>query len=120
MGDLSRSFSRAEFACRCGCGFDAVLALLVDVLQEVRDHFGQPVTVTSGCRCKTHNAKVGGSPRSQHLYGMAADIKVSGVSAATVYDFLIHRHPGEFGIGRYPSWVHVDVRLGPAVRWGDV
>ena len=39
MGDLSPNLSRHEMACNNGCGFDTVDARLVDVLQDVVDHF---------------------------------------------------------------------------------
>jgi uncharacterized protein YcbK (DUF882 family) len=74
MGDLSRHFSRHEFACKCGCGFNAVSPKLIDLLQTIRGYIGVPMTVTSGCRCEEHNAYVGGVRDSQHLYGRAADI----------------------------------------------
>ena len=38
------------------------LGPLIAVLEKVRTHFGQPVTVNSGSRCLPHNTSVGGSP----------------------------------------------------------
>ena len=52
---------------------------LVQVLQAIRDHFGAPVVITSGYRTAAHNKAVGGAVYSQHQYGRAADIRVSGV-----------------------------------------
>ena len=46
------------------------------LLQPIRDAWG-PVNVTSGFRCKELNERVGGSPRSQHLLGEAADIVIA-------------------------------------------
>lgn len=54
-----------------------VLANLV--LQPIRDVLG-PVVVKSGYRSPLVNAAVGGSKTSDHLYGLAADIEVIGVS----------------------------------------
>lgn len=48
--------------------------VFMEKLQELRDAFGQAITVTSGYRCKDHNKAIGGAPRSQHLLGKAADI----------------------------------------------
>lgn len=48
--------------------------LCEEVLEPLRDAFGEPVTVSSGYRSKTLNAAVGGSPTSQHIRGEAADI----------------------------------------------
>ena len=48
--------------------------LCKEVLEPLREAFGQPVTVSSGYRCKALNAAVGGSATSQHMRGEAADI----------------------------------------------
>ena len=51
------------------------LEILVDcVLDPLRERWGVPIYVNSGYRCPALNAKVGGSPTSYHLRGMAADI----------------------------------------------
>lgn len=112
----SVNFNRSEFACKCGCGFDTVDAELLEILEAVRQHFGKPVTINSACRCEKHNKAVGGEPTSQHLYGRAADFTVAGPSPAKVYQWLIAEYPDRYGIGVYPSWVHVDSRAGKA-RW---
>ena len=36
MGDLTDNFSRSEFACKCGCGADAISLDLVERLQLLR------------------------------------------------------------------------------------
>jgi hypothetical protein len=36
MGDLSAHFSRSEFACKCGCGFDDVKPDLIEALEALR------------------------------------------------------------------------------------
>jgi uncharacterized protein YcbK (DUF882 family) len=64
-----------------------------------------------------HNALVGGAADSQHLYGKAADIRVEDVDPATVADCLEDKHPDRYGIGRYQTWTHIDVRSGPPARW---
>ena len=115
MGDLSDHFSRAEFACKCGCGRDTVDMELLAICEAVRYVEGGPVTVTSGHRCEAHNERVGGSGRSQHLHGRAADLAVS--SPREVYEWLCRRYPDQYGFGLYAQWVHVDSRSGPAARW---
>lgn len=64
---LSQNFSRAEFECQCGCGADSISMDLIRRLQEVRDALGQPMRVTSGVRCSTHNTNIGGSFKSSHV-----------------------------------------------------
>jgi uncharacterized protein YcbK (DUF882 family) len=116
MGDISKNFNRSEFACRDGCGFATVDTELIQVLEDVREHFDSVVRITSGCRCASHNRSIGGAPDSEHTRGTAADIVVSGVSAAVVYDYLLKKYPGRYGLGKYATWVHVDVRQ-RAARW---
>ena len=120
---LSANFKVREFA--CGDGSDAVLIdqELVIVLQCIREHFGKPLHITSGYRTLTHNKKVGGSPKSQHLYGMAADIQVKDTPPEFVAQYAETLLPNTGGIGLYPKksgrakgWVHVDVRKAKA-RW---
>lgn len=121
MGDLSQHFSALEFACKDGCGFgaqgDDIHPELIVILERLRQHFGVPVKITSGCRCVRHNRRVRGAKRSQHLYGSAADIKVQGVSPRTVHAWLKREMKGWGGLGLYTSWVHVDVRQGAPARW---
>jgi len=117
MSQLSRNFWRSEFACRCGCGFDTVDAELVEVLQDVRDHFGAPVTVTSGSRCAEHNRRVGGAGGSLHLIGRAADIVVEGRETREVHDYLAGKYPGRFGIAWHRAFVHIDTRTNGPARW---
>ena len=121
MGDLSKNFSKAEFACSC-CGQVHVEPTLVAGLQALRERIGKPIHITSGYRCPKHNAAVGGVPKSQHLLGKAADIHVDGMSPAELYHqaaAIPAFHDG--GIGLYPDqhFVHVDVR-GFATRWAKL
>jgi hypothetical protein len=82
-------------------------------LQPVRDHFGMAVVISSGYRCPLLNKEVSKSQNSQHLYGLAADFEIPGVSNRDialwiqqnlVYDQLIL----EFHDPKDPNsgWVH--------------
>lgn len=118
LDSVSENFSRREFACKCGCGFAAVDVDLIEVLETVRSHFdGRPVIINSACRCDDHNAAVGGSNASYHKKGMAADIRVSGVRPALVYEFLNEAMEDWGGVGKYDGFTHVDVRESLARWW---
>lgn len=114
MGDLSPHFSRHEFRCRCGCGGAIVDPHLVEHLETLRRMKGnKPIRIVSGYRCASHNAAVGGSKRSQHLVGRAADLEhgldVSSTMAARA---------GFTGIGTSKGRVtHADVRKPPRAHW---
>ncbi len=115
----SQFFSRAEFACKCGCGYDTVDAELLSVLVQQRLYWGRPLYINSGCRCAKHNKKSGGSKKSLHLLGRAADFWIEGVAADAVADRLEARYPRKFGIGRYKGRTHLDTRSGPKARWDE-
>jgi hypothetical protein len=79
------------------------------VLQPLREAVG-PIQVTSGYRPAWLNELIGGSPRSQHGFGLAADIVAAGMSPLQLcrrihalglpYDQLIHEFSG---------WCHVSI-----------
>ncbi len=117
--DGIKHFKRNEFHCKCGkCGGFPVEPDegLVKLLDKIRGHFGVPVTVNSGVRCKTHNANVGGASGSQHLYGTAADIVVRGVTPKQAAAYAETLLPNTGGIGIYSWGIHVDVRKNKS-RW---
>lgn len=113
---LTQNFRVKEFACTDGSDPIFIDSDLVNVLQKIRTHFGKSVTITSAYRTPTKNKAVGGAAYSQHLYGKAADIKVSGVSPKKVagYAETILKNTG--GIGIYATFVHVDTREAKS-RW---
>lgn len=108
-------FKKSEFKCKC-CGVSIVDVELGDVLDDVREYFNAPVTITSGYRCEKHNKAVGGAKNSQHMQGIASDIKVSGKAPSEVYKYLNDKYPDKYGIGLYGNWTHIDVREAKA-RW---
>nr|WP_256476317.1 D-Ala-D-Ala carboxypeptidase family metallohydrolase [Anaerofustis sp. NSJ-163] len=87
--DKVKYFKKSEFKCQCRgkyCnGYPAEMSSkLIDILEKLRAYFGKPITITSGLRCKKHNAEVGGVSNSQHQYGKAADIYIAGVDKAKI------------------------------------
>lgn len=113
---LSANFKVKEFACLDGTDTIFVSDELVKILQKVRTHFGKAVIINSAYRTEAHNKKVGGSANSQHKYGMAADIRINGVSPKTIATYLNTLMPNSGGIGVYSSFVHIDVRAKKS-RW---
>ena len=121
---LTENFSLPEFASKDGAAFPedvkTNLAELAENLQVLRDHFGRPVTVTSGYRSPAHNVRIGGASDSFHVRGMAADLQIAGVAPRVVYnaiELLIKSGKmKEGGLGLYSGWVHYDIR-GRKIRW---
>ena len=91
--------------------------LAIHILQPVRDQFGV-ITINSGYRSPTLNAKVGGSKTSQHCNGQAADFEsfstpnpdlAKWISKNLDFDQLIL----EFYDGKDPNsgWIHCSYNL---------
>lgn len=116
MDKLSENFRRSEFACKCGCGFSTADKELVEVLEVVRKRFNNPIKINSACRCSAYNELIGGSYGSKHKQGIAADIVVKGVKPEEVYSFLDLYQPNKYGVGKYLTFTHIDVRQKKA-RW---
>jgi D-alanyl-D-alanine dipeptidase len=96
---LSKNFTVSEFiksqtASRKGIDnsmpeehLESAQALAENVLQKIRDEFGV-VTVTSGYRSEALNEAIGGSSKSQHSKGEAADIEIMGKSNGELADWI--------------------------------
>ena len=124
---LSDHFSVSEFECRCGCGYGAgpgdVDARLLDKIEALRAMCGgRPIIVNSGCRCISHDLRIGNTQTASgsrgrpsfHVLGKAADI--SGppwplLKAAALSIF----HSHGVGLPASEGWLHVDT--GPMRRW---
>jgi uncharacterized protein YcbK (DUF882 family) len=125
LGDLTENLSRSEFACPClNCEEKIPVAdfELVNAIQGAVDHFSNGkdrkliAIITSGNRCSAYNKKVGGSPRSQHLNNLAADLRIPGVTPEELSEYFDSVAPQKWGIGTYTRHVHIDVRPTRA-RW---
>lgn len=142
MGDLSQNLSTSEFICKCGCGQDIINDQLVHVLQDTVDYFTSTmctssdrvqILIHSGNRCNRHNLVEGGSPRSRHIKGQAADFALYYVQPAVestfgyetkmivnpgrVAEHLESKFPTNCGIGYYHGRTHFDVSQSGRRRW---
>ena len=121
---LTENFHIDEFACHDGTPVPVELygnvLELAHNLQILRDTIGKPIRVMSGYRDPVYNAKIGGARKSKHMEAMAADIRVKGISPATLankVEALIKEGTMKAGgLGRYPTFTHYDVR-GRNARW---
>lgn len=121
---ISQNFSSTEFDCHgknC-CSTTKIDPKLVEYLQQIRKHFGKPVTVTSAYRCEIHNKNIGGATKSYHMRGQAADIVVSGVSSREVAKYA--ESIGILGIGLYETqndgyFTHIDTRTTKSFWYGQ-
>ena len=89
------------------------------IFEPLRNHFNEPIYISSFYRSPELNKAIGGSAKSQHCKGEAIDID-DVYSKATNADFFnyIKDHLEfdqliwEFGDDTNPAWVHVSYRLG--------
>lgn len=121
---LSANLKASEFSCHgSGCCSTVLIDdLLVTYIQKIRDHFGKPITITSGYRCPTHNSRVGGATGSRHSKGQAADIVIQGVAPREVAKYA--ESIGIKGIGLYETnadghFTHIDTRTTKSFWYGQ-
>lgn len=88
--------------------------LAEQVLDPLREAYGQPVRVSSGYRCEALNKAVGGVPDSFHLAGCAADLDNGSREAnQRLFDLIRARLPfTELGWEGGGQWVHVAIQKG--------
>ena len=56
------------------CAYHLLHVLVDQLLDPIREAWGEPIVVSSGYRCKELNELVGGAKHSHHLIGCAADL----------------------------------------------
>lgn len=77
IAELCKSATADNLGIDNRCKWEHVVnmtALVENVLDPLRQVYGKPIKINSGYRCPALNKAVKGSPASDHLYGMAADI----------------------------------------------
>ena len=89
-----------------------LIALVENVLDPLREAWGQPIIITSGYRCPALNRAVGGSATSQHVKGEAADIRTVSDTVEdnkALYELIkILNLPIDQCINEYGyDWIHV-------------
>ena len=142
---MSVYFTLEEMRCRSGAEYPNEWhdrwVRLSSVLDAIRSAWGGPLTVVCGYRDPEYNdalykasearAKAAGRAHggvakfSQHIVGRAADIRpamptvqrIAGLHGMIRKLFDDGRLPELGGLGKYPGWVHVDVRPKPMPQY---
>jgi hypothetical protein len=116
-GDSRVTFNGRWVAALGRDGWEKVDIGVRAMLMKVQKDFGRPLFVNSGYRSPEYNAKLDGAAKnSYHMQGKALDISWSGLNNETKEEFIrLARTRGFRGIGRYNSFIHIDV--GPERSW---
>lgn len=124
---LSPHFRVREFACKDGSDKVLIESGLIDVLEKVFKHFNcSKINITSGYRTPTHDKKVGGKGRGNHVEGKAADFVAYDKSGNKIPSAKIVLYLEDIGVkgigyrcggGEYAT--HIDVNYRVNKWYGD-
>lgn len=121
---LSKHFTIEEFDCRDGTkvsprDYAGLEYLCRTYLEPLRAKYGR-VSIHSGFRTRSYNARIGGASNSYHIYtahdgnDQACDFSCAKGRPSDWHrtlTFLRNKHRGgKGGLGLYSSFVHVDIR----------
>jgi uncharacterized protein YcbK (DUF882 family) len=119
---VTEHFLYSDFVCPCCDTIKIIPAFYrqTAMLEHMRIELGFPIFINSGYRCPNHNREVGGASRSWHLL-FATDIRPgddAGIQHTEALQALytLAEEMGFGGIGRYETFLHLDLRPEPA-RW---
>jgi uncharacterized protein YcbK (DUF882 family) len=105
-----KNFTKQEFDCK-HTGENLMQTELLEKLQELRNAYGKPMTVSSGYRHPTHPVEKVKSAPGPHTTGLAVDIAVQGAEAHRVLTLALQL--GFTGIGVQQKgggrFVHLDM-----------
>jgi len=86
---------------------------LLEAVNTFLDNYQPTLLVSSGWRPKTHNTKIGGAPSSNHIKGLAIDIKDTD---NRVFQYVLQNLKLAEQLGLYfedkrwtPTWVHIQL-----------
>ena len=115
-------FTRSESAKRHGVSnqptpehLENIKILCQRVLEPIRIKFG-PINISSGYRSKVLNHYIGGSLRSQHCEGKAADLDMDdmgGVTNKQIFEYIKNELEFDQLINEFNyGWIHVSYNTG--------
>jgi len=83
------------------------LRRLASQLQKLRDSVDAKISISSGYRCEELNRAIGGSRRSKHMQGLAADFTIQGYSVEESINIIKDNCDFDIVINEYDKWVHL-------------
>lgn len=108
------NFSEKEFRCsHTGkCQMDAAF---MEKMQQLRDKYGKPMTITSGYRDMTHPIEAQKEKAGIHTMGLAADIACNGQEAFHLLKLAFDMGFTGIGIAQkgHNRFIHLDIYTKP-------
>jgi len=108
-------FSHEELACPA-TGKVVLHFDFADSLQLLREQYGKPIYLTSCCRSKAYNERIGGHPRSLHVYDdphwTDGDIKATLAIDISLPEDEGHRHELAHLAGKLGFSIGINVASG--------
>lgn len=91
---------------------------LMELLDNIREKYGQPLYVSSGYRCTALNDLVGGSKTSMHTKGLAVDINLGSKTKNRQFFRWLQDNKDDVNFDQLInesdySWVHIGFRSDP-------
>ena len=91
---------------------------MMELLDNIREKYGQPLYISSGYRCDALNDLVGGSKTSMHTKGLAVDINLGSKTKNRQFFRWMQDNKDEIIFDQLInesdySWVHVGFRSDP-------
>lgn len=114
-----QEFERSDWAARNGIDNTVPAALLpnlqriAQLLEDVRRAIGVSIHISSGYRCPSVNAAIGGAKNSAHMEARAADINADGLTPRQLAGYIAGS-PLAFDkvIMEFGQWCHIQVERG--------
>jgi zinc D-Ala-D-Ala carboxypeptidase len=117
LGEATKSHTAIKYGISnkpSGEHLSNLIQIASKIFQPVRDHFNEPIIVSSGYRSQALNDIIGGASGSQHSKGEALDLDGS-VENFLIFEYIKNNLEfdqliWEFGDDENPDWVHVSYK----------
>ena len=104
-----RYFKESEFTMNGQLVFDKMNPEFLELLDNLRDLVREPLKVNSSYRSEEYNKSIGGSLKSTHMYGIAADLHCT--NGALRLKIVENALGLGLTVGVANNFIHIDNRL---------
>jgi len=101
-------FKPYELRCQ-HCGQQGVKPDFLEIINQIREDWGQPLRVNSAYRCRNHPIEYRKPSVGTHTYGTAVDLDIPASLHYTFLQLVFTKHPVIQGIGIALTYIHLDI-----------